>query len=100
MKITTYASATAIALALSIGAAAADDQFSVMKNVSSATPMTSAQLDETVGTGLQTAVKVALNRINAFINSGGNSKSLQDNSNGNGNGALGAIFVILNNPSP
>lgn len=68
MKITAYASAAVIALAMSIGSATAEDQetlakdipgsetsaaletpFSLLGNINSATPMTEAQLDQTVG---------------------------------------------------
>ncbi len=64
MKITTYASAAAIALAMSIGSVSAEEQlsvmkdvpsvsanekFSVMKDVPSATPMAVEQLGEIVG---------------------------------------------------
>ncbi len=65
MKITTYASAAAIAFAMSMGTLSAEDQFSVMKDmpvsapaeeqisimkdVPSAIPMAVEQLGETVG---------------------------------------------------
>ena len=64
MKITTYASAAAIAFAMSVGSVSAEEQlsvvkdvplvsanesFSIAKDVPSATPMTSEQLGETVG---------------------------------------------------
>lgn len=70
MKITTYASAAIIALAMSVGSLSAEEQnsavedipgadsaaaietpFSLLNDVPSASPMTEGQLDETVGVG-------------------------------------------------
>ena len=49
MKIMIYGSTAVIALAMSVGTVSAEDQFSVAKDVPSATTMTDAQLGEIVG---------------------------------------------------
>lgn len=90
MKYTTIAATTAIALAMSIGTASAADNFSVLKNVSAATPLTAQQLDGVRGEGRRTARRVASNRRNAFRNSGGRSQALRN----------GSFRTIFRNPSP
>jgi hypothetical protein len=97
MRITTYASAAAIALAMSIGTASADEQLST--SASSATVMTDAQLDAVVGAGRLTRNLVRSNRRNAFENSNGHSQALVNNGDKPGGGAGGSLRTIRDNPS-
>ena len=100
MKIANCAFTVALALALVAGSAAADEQHAIDKSVPQPTVMSDAELDQIVGAGAETNLRVRINRTKAFENSGGKAPLFQPTSQGKGHGAGGSLWVILDNPSP
>lgn len=100
MRLARCAFAAALALAMGSSSASAGEQRATIKSNPQPIVMSDAQLDQIVGAGDETFLKVLENRTKAWENSGGKSSALYRKSNGNGKGALGALFGIDDNPSP
>ncbi len=100
MKLTNCAFSAALVLAVGCVSATAGEQQAGARSVLQPTVMSDAQLNQIVGAGANTFLKVSINRTKAFENSGGKSQGFQNKSQGKGNGAGGALSVINNNPSP
>ena len=100
MKRTNCTFATALTLAISAGSTVADEQCSTTKIVSQPTVMSDAELDQIVGAGAETYLRVSINRTKSFEKSGFKSQAVTSKSQGQGLGASGAWFGISLNPSP
>ena len=100
MHIKTIIAGAAIALAAAIGSsiivsATAAEQFTIMKDVPPATPLTTNQLEDVVGEGGDTFTIVLTNLINADEKSSGQFGNIVNSAIAPNGGAEFAVFTVI-----
>jgi hypothetical protein len=102
MHIKSILAGAAIALAATAGAATADEttDFSLLANVPSATPISSAQADKVFGAGAVTGQQVVDNLFNAFSVSNGEAENSEHSYNSTTGGVEHALDTVFLNQSP